>query len=78
MKQIVVIGDSHIRAFAYNDSFIPLFIGPAAFNNFLTKENQAKVESKIGNLLDSSSGTGFTLMFLFSGDVEHICSLSKC
>ncbi len=72
MKPIIVIGDSHVRAFAFNENFIPLFIGPAAFNNFLTKKNADKVASKVIALIEQSLSIDSTYLFLFSGDVEHV------
>jgi len=72
LKPILVIGDSHVRAFAYNANFIPLFIGPAAFNNFLTDKNSDKVLSKILALIEKAVCIDMPILFLFSGDVEHV------
>ena len=72
MKPILVIGDSHVRAFAYDANFIPLFIGPAAFNNFLTDKSSNRVLSKILALFNGAKNTHLPLLIMLSGDVEHI------
>ena len=70
-QKILVIGDSHVRAFSYNNHFIPLFIGPAAFNNFLTAETANHLKQKIAGLLSRVRDNHPKVLLLFSGDVEH-------
>lgn len=69
-NKVIVIGDSHVRAFSFQKKYIPFFIGPAAFNNFLTAESAEKLKLKIQGLFKFSTEP-YTVMFLFSGDVEH-------
>ena len=76
-NKIYVIGDSHIRAFSFEEQFIPLFIGPAAFNNFLTKQNADKITLKILELFKNNLDEKFNILLLFSGDVEHVIRKSS-
>lgn len=76
-KKIIVIGDSHVRAFSYSKHFIPLFIGPAVFNNFLTDKSATHINFKVTELLSRLNQKKATVLFLFSGDVEHIIRNSK-
>ena len=38
-KKIVMIGDSHVRSYAFNDNFLPIFVGQGKLHNFLTDDN---------------------------------------
>jgi hypothetical protein len=64
------LGDSHIRSFSYCPYFIPIFIGPSAFNNFLTKKNEVSVKEKCFSILDKIP-TESIIITCFSGDSEH-------
>lgn len=69
-NKLFIIGDSHVRAFGYNNAYVPLFIGPAAFNNFRTAKSAEVVTNKIVDLLINVK-EDISLMLLFVGDVEH-------
>ena len=71
-EKIIIIGDSHVRSFGYCNDLLPLFIGPAAFNNFLTEESSNRVRAKILELLEPFSDDKINLLLFFNGDVEHV------
>ena len=48
---IYVIGDSHTRSFAFNDNFIPLFLGQGKEINFTSDENLIKIKQASSNLI---------------------------
>lgn len=67
---IYAIGDSQIRAIAYQKSILPFFIGGSAFNNFLTEKKAEKTAAKIKALLSKSEGDE-NLLFIMNGDPIH-------
>ena len=77
MDKIIVIGDSHVRSFSFNQNFIPMFIGPAAFNNFLTEKNTNTVISKLTELLLRIKLKPIKVLLLLSGDVIHVVRKSQ-
>jgi hypothetical protein len=46
MKQIVIIGDSHTRGFAFRDNIIPVFLGPGKEIN-LDPKNRNQIFKKL-------------------------------
>ena len=70
-SKIFVVGDSHVRAFGFHKSFFPLFIGPAAFNNFKTEKSSDLVSRKLELILEGFSSNIIYLILLFNGDVIH-------
>ena len=71
-KFIVVLGDSQIRALSYSDFMLPLWLGPANFNNFLTETRSEYTRKKIHEVLECFDYHCDVLFFL-SGDVLHHC-----
>jgi hypothetical protein len=61
--KILVIGDSHSRAFTNNDNFIPFFLGAGKEHNLLTKENKNRVFIKCKNTLKAIDVANVLLVF---------------
>lgn len=70
-----VIGDSNVRSFAYDLHLIPLFIGPAAFNNFLSKKKSDHTKDKIKEVCKLLTKND-RLLLTFSGDHYHVGELN--
>lgn len=70
VRPIYIVGDSHVRSFSYSNSFIPLFIGPAAFNNFLTESRTNHTVKKI-MCISSKLSINDTLILMLGGGVRH-------
>jgi len=66
----ILLGDSHSRSFSYNSYIVPIFIGPAAFNNFLTDKNANSVGKKCLSIIDKIPHD-IIILTCFSGDPEH-------
>ena len=66
----LLLGDSHSRSFSYNPYIVPIFIGPAAFNNFLTDKNADSVSNKCFSIIDKIPHN-LIILTCFSGDPEH-------
>lgn len=47
---MVIIGDSHVRAFGFDQSYFPIFLGPGKENNFISYENASAVLEKLLSL----------------------------
>jgi hypothetical protein len=74
---IYILGDSHIRAFSFANQIMPIFIGPAAFNNFLSERNALMVINKIDHLICSLESDLKELILIISGDVIHVSRKSE-
>jgi len=76
---IFSIGDSHIRSLSYNNSILPIFLGPAAFNNFTNPKNSESTKEKISFILKKVPAASEIVIWL-SGDVQlyhNYCSKKK-
>ena len=76
---IFSIGDSHIRSLSYNNSILPIFLGPAAFNNFTNPKNSESTKENISFILKKVPAASDIIIWL-SGDVQlyhNYCSKKK-
>ena len=76
---IFSIGDSHIRSLSYNSCILPIFLGPAAFNNFTNLKNSESTKEKISFILSKVPAASDIIIWL-SGDVQlyhNHCSKKK-
>jgi len=49
---ILVLGDSHVRAFSGSASFLPVFLGPGKENCFLDDQRSENLKCKLSDVLD--------------------------
>ncbi|MAV30710.1 MAG: hypothetical protein CL866_06460 [Cycloclasticus sp.] len=71
---MVIVGDSHVRAFGFQEGYTPIFLGPGKSYNFTSYESALKVKSsllKIANLI-----RGEELLLLF-GEPDTRFALGK-
>ncbi len=61
--KILVLGDSHSRAFTNNHNFIPFFLGAGKQHNLLTVENKDRVFNKCKNTLEDIDVENVLLVF---------------
>jgi hypothetical protein len=67
---IYVIGDSHTRSFAFNDNFIPLFLGQGKEINFTSDENLIKIKQASSNLITHFDDKDFLILFIGEPDTR--------
>ena len=51
MKKIIVLGDSHVRSFAKNKYFLPLFVGPGKTTCFINDKTSKETKNKVIDIL---------------------------
>ncbi len=67
---IYVIGDSHTRSFAFNDNFIPLFLGQGKEINFTSNENAIKIKQLSSNLMTHINENDSLILFIGEPDTR--------
>lgn len=67
---IYVIGDSHTRSFAFNDNFIPLFLGQGKEINFTSDENFGKIKKASLNLITHVNENDVLILFIGEPDTR--------
>ena len=50
---IAVLGDSHSRAFSFNENFFPIFLGPGKTMNFVNDQNLNQLKSAVSKALSA-------------------------
>lgn len=68
---IIVLGDSHVRAFSYHYHFLPFFLGAAAFLSFLTPTQAKATEKKLLDFLKKIPRDNHLLFCLSSDPLCH-------
>jgi hypothetical protein len=68
---IYVFSDSHARSFAFLRGVVPVFVGPAGFNNFNTDANSKTFSLKTLDILDSLASNDVVLINFGSGLRHH-------
>ena len=53
-NKVIVLGDSHCRAFSFNSNFFPIFLGAGKEMNFISDKNLKKLK-KIKESMRSQS-----------------------
>lgn len=71
LPKIWVIGDSHARVFAFNDNFLPFFIGPGRDFCFITDQCLANVVSKVIHIVKEISAKDAFMLFLGEPDTRY-------
>ncbi|MGJ8645385.1 MAG: hypothetical protein ACSHXJ_00735 [Marinomonas colpomeniae] len=66
-----IIGDSAVRAFAYNNHFIPIMISAGAFNCHLTVDSSKGVCERYKAFFEEYSLDGESVYFFTNGDTIH-------
>ena len=68
---IYVIGDSHTRAYSFNDNFLPTFAGAGKENCFITDETAAHLKKNIVNAIERFQTENPILLFLGEPDTRY-------
>lgn len=63
--KILVLGDSHTRAFSYNDNFIPFFIGEGKGHCFVKSSNYENIKVMTFGVLSELEYTGGPVLLVF-------------
>ena len=68
--KIWVIGDSHARAFSYNNNFIPFFIGEGRKHCFINDKCLSNIISKVFNIIKEIKTWDWVILFLGEPDTR--------
>jgi hypothetical protein len=69
--KIWVIGDSHTRIFAFNDNFLPFFIGQGRDFCFITDQCLANVVPKVVHIVKEIKANDTFILFLGEPDTRY-------
>jgi hypothetical protein len=68
--KIWMIGDSHVRAFSYNNNFIPFFIGEGRTHCFINDNYLSNLISKVVNIIRELKARESVVLFLGEPDTR--------
>lgn len=68
--KILVLGDSHSRAFSFNPNFFPIFLGPGKEMNFVNDKNLKLLEKSILRVLKTFNLTADSKIILYLGEPD--------
>lgn len=74
---VVVLGDSHVRSFAYSLDFLPLFIGPGKTVSFVSRRRARNTMRVVRNNLRLLESGRPLLVVLGEPDVRHIAATKR-
>jgi len=69
-SKIWVIGDSHTRAFSFNDNFIPFYIGGGKEHCFLSDQRLSDFISKVLHIVKEVVAQDSIILFLGEPDTR--------
>ncbi|RLC04126.1 MAG: hypothetical protein DRH90_09500 [Deltaproteobacteria bacterium] len=69
-SKIWVIGDSHTRAFSFNDNFIPFYIGGGKQRCFLSDQRLSDLISKVLHIVKEVAAQDSIILFLGEPDTR--------